>query len=100
MACERTLTFLEYLFQNAHCECPAGRGPTATCKHVVGMLNTLEHFKRTGELRVQESCTEKLQSFKKPSQVHKKNAVLARELGKGDRSEDPRPQHFQNMPGW
>ena len=54
----------------SECECPAGIGPTAACKHVLGMLLMLAHFFKTGELLVQLSCTEQLQTFKRPSKMH------------------------------
>ena len=52
------------------CECPVGIGPTAACKHILGMLLMLAHFFKTGELLVQLSCTEQLQTFKRPSKRH------------------------------
>ena len=55
---------------NSHCECPAGSGDTATCKHIVGVLLMLSKFVLHGTLTLQLTCTEKIQSFKKPSRVH------------------------------
>ena len=52
------------------CECPVGIGPNAACKHVLGMLLMLAHFSKTGELLVQLSCTEQLQSFNRPSKKY------------------------------
>ena len=54
----------------AHCECPAGRGPTGTCKHIVTVLLALVQFAKEGTLQVQLSCTEELQTFKKPKRSH------------------------------
>ena len=88
------------LFQNAHCECPAGCGPTATCKHIVGVLLLLAEFVKTGILKVQLSCTEQLQTFKKPAKIHKGSPVKAEQLGRGTASYDPRPLAFRNMPSY
>ena len=54
----------------SECECPVGIGPTAACKHVLGMLLMLAHFFKTGELMVQLSSTETLQTFKRPAKMH------------------------------
>ena len=54
----------------SECECPVGIGPYAACKHVLGMLLMLAHFFKTGELLVQLSCTEQLQSFNRPSKKY------------------------------
>ena len=54
----------------AECECPVGIGPHAACKHVLGMLLMLAHFLKTGELLVQLSCTQTLQTFKRPTRKH------------------------------
>ena len=49
-----------------NCECPVGKGTAATCKHVVAVLLMISEFVKTGQLSVQLTCTEKLQTFKKP----------------------------------
>ena len=54
---------------NSHCECPAGKGPNATCKHIAAVLLMLESFSQTGEKHVKNSCTQDLQTFHKPSHV-------------------------------
>ncbi|XP_048244174.1 uncharacterized protein LOC124137475 [Haliotis rufescens] len=33
---------------NTHCECPAGKGPHGTCKHLASVLLMLSQFKSTG----------------------------------------------------
>ena len=79
------------------CDCPVGIGPTAACKHVLGMLLMLAHFSKTGELLVQLSCTETLQTFKRPSKMHEGPPVKVQDLGKGAPDYDPRPKRFRNM---
>ena len=85
---------------SAHCEGPAGRGPTGSCKHIVAVLLLLVKFIEEGELLVQQSCTEQLQTFKKPSRPHVGEPVQAEKLGKGGTDYDPRPLKYRNMPGY
>ena len=92
---------------NAHCECGAGRGPSSTCKHVVAIGIMLVNFIKTGELKVKLTCTEQLQTFKRPSTINKSSPLEAEKLGKGKGSKffgegsldyDPRPEKFRNDP--
>lgn len=47
----------------SQCECGAGMGPTAHCKHVCTLLYACYVFSLTGSVNVESTCTEKLQSF-------------------------------------
>lgn len=50
------------------CDCPAGAGSAAVCKHVAAALFTLVKIRTTGELgEVNTGCTDKLQSFHRPT---------------------------------
>lgn len=51
---------------NSHCECPAGRGPHGTCKHLAAVAIVLLSCSEGKGLRIQRSCTENLQTFHKP----------------------------------
>ena len=85
----------------AHCEGPAGRGPTGSCKHIVAALLMLVKFVEDGELLVQLTCTQSIQTFKKPRRAHDGSPVRAEKLGKRASEEyDPRPQKYRNMPGY
>ena len=55
---------------NSDCECPAGKGPHATCKHVAAILFMLEMFVSTGSLACQKSCTDTLQTFHQPREIY------------------------------
>jgi hypothetical protein len=82
--------------QNSHCECPAGAGPHGTCKHVVCACSVLAHFSAVGELTVALSCTDQLQTFKKPTRAHAGSPKRAEEIGKGvKKDDDPRPERFR-----
>jgi hypothetical protein len=82
------------------CECAAGVGPTATCKHVAASLLTVLAFKEEGSLSITLSCTESLQSFHRPSKRHCSSPVKAENLGKGVSNRDwdlsdPRPEKWK-----
>ena len=47
----------------AQCECGAGQGPNAHCKHVAAVLYGLSKFDSTKSLTTELTCTEKLQTF-------------------------------------
>ena len=55
---------------NSHCECPGGKGPHGTCKHVAAVLQMISNFVNGRELEVESSCTEVLQTFHKPKKQH------------------------------
>jgi len=53
------------------CDCPAGAGSAATCKHIAATLLTLMAIRNTGDLgEVNHGCTDKLQSFYRPSKAY------------------------------
>lgn len=58
---------------NSHCECPAGKGPHGTCKHVAAVLLMLVEFVNSGKIAVEKSCTDNLQTFHKPKNFHTGN---------------------------
>ena len=47
----------------AQCECGAGMGPEAHCKHVCALMYGLSKFQKSGELKTELTCTERLQTF-------------------------------------
>lgn len=47
----------------AHCECPAGSGTNATCKHVGVLLFAVDHMANDKIMLLQEVCTQRLQRF-------------------------------------
>ena len=86
---------------NSVCNCPVGVGPTATCKHVVAMLMTISLFVTKSELLVSGSCTDALQTFKKPPKAHSGAIVPAEALGRGvNDDDDPRPLELRNRPSF
>lgn len=55
---------------NSDCECPAGKGPHGTFKHLAAVLLMLQHFTETGSVVIDKSCTENLQLFHKPKSTY------------------------------
>ncbi|XP_064607957.1 uncharacterized protein LOC135472402 [Liolophura sinensis] len=55
---------------NSHCECPAGKGPHGTCKHLAAVLLMLCKFMQHGEINIRKTCTENPQTFHQPSALH------------------------------
>ena len=90
-------TFIDFL-------CNTYQGPTATCKHVVAVLQVLVKFVSDGTLDIQGSCTDQLMSFKRPKKQHTGAPVPAEQLGKKSYSvkndDDPRPEKYRNRPSY
>jgi uncharacterized Zn finger protein len=61
---------------NSHCECPAGKGPHGTCKHIAAVLLMLIDFVTTGEIEVEKSCTDNLQTFHKPKNYYSGKCLI------------------------
>lgn len=87
--------------QNSNCECPVGKGPHCTCKHITAVLLVLVEFKNSKVLTVNESCTETLQTFQRPKKYHKGSPVKAENLGRGVREDDdPRKPEHRKRPSY
>jgi len=90
---------------NSDCECPAGKGPHGTCKHISAILQLLDIFKQTGSLLCRKSCTDTLQTFHQPSQLYDGSPVKTTTISMGKRSrtatddEDPRVK-FRKWEGY
>ena len=50
----------------ASCDCPAGKGPSASCKHVGALCYALVEFCASGKIREFLTCTDRLQQWNKP----------------------------------
>ena len=99
--CQLTIKKESGEVQNTHCDCPAGAGPHGTCKHVIAILIVVEKLRSNGELLIKGSCTEELQSFKKPRVLHAGGPVAAEDIGHGVKEDDdPRPQEFRGRPSY
>lgn len=81
--------------QECQCDCGAGQGPDAHCKHVQALLLGLSKITSSGEIATEETCTQRLQTFHKakkmtgsPSKTQDLN------LGCNNFDFDPRPAEF------
>jgi len=109
-ACDVVLDKYSTVLQ-CQCECAAGMGPTAHCKHVRAVLYALCEFTRTKSVRTEQTCTQRLQTFHKtrtykgsPLKANTLRSSLRRNKALGpqhttpgsDRLHfDPRPDEFQ-----
>lgn len=89
--------------QETQCECGAGEGPTGHCKHIRTVLFACSKFVKSGEVKVEASCTEKLQSFHK-AKKHAGSPLKADNLNIARADEvcnfkdfDPRPEKLRKM---
>jgi hypothetical protein len=89
----------------AQCECPAGEGPDAHCKHVCTVVYGAITFAKKNEIKAEQTCTEKLQSFYKckrilgsPLKFQNLEMPGADEITNIDFY--PRPEHLRNAPAY
>ena len=87
------------IVQEAQCECGAGQGPNAHCKHMAAILFGLSEFCKTGDILTELTCTQKLQTFHK-SDNFKGSPIKSSDFqtirGKNALVYDPRPVHMRN----
>ena len=84
------------------CDCGAGQGPDAHCKHVQTVLWGLYKWATTGEMRTEETCTQKLQTFHKTKRF-KGSPIKCADLNLGTEGNfdyDPRPEKYRNNKGY
>ena len=48
------------------CGCPAGKGPTCTCKHIASLAYALVDFCKTRTLHDYQTCTDHLKEWNEP----------------------------------
>ena len=61
-----TLNHPSYEIDGAQCECKAGKGPKASCKHVGALCYAFAEFCSSGHIPGFLTCTERLQEWNKP----------------------------------
>jgi len=92
------LTHTDANIIECQCECAAGMGPKANCKHVRAVLCGLCDFSSSKTLKTESTCTQKLQTFHKAkpyfgSPVKARGLRQRRALSKSSVTFDPRPQN-------
>lgn len=86
----------------AQCDCGAGMGPEAHCKHVQIVLWGVHMRGEKGEIITEETCTQVLQTFHKVKKF-KGSPVKCADLDLGTENDfafDPRPHKYRNNPGY
>ena len=93
----------------ASCGCPAGAGPTGSCKHICALCYALEKFCEIKRLRSPQSCTSELQKWNQPrkrkleSRPAEDITFIKYEYGKKNKPQpsatyDPRPSSSRSTP--
>ena len=87
------------------CECAAGMGPSACCKHVQAVMLAITDFTKGKQAMVELSCTEQLQSFHRPKKLYQGSPVKAEDIKitnkpKASSMYDPRPAKYRKMAGY
>lgn len=67
----------------ATCECAAGEGWSAACKHVAAVCYTVEHYRGTGVLLQLTSKTQQQQTWHRPPKGRQASHMTAAQLAKG-----------------
>lgn len=88
------------IIESSHCECAAGNGAKAHCKHIILVLNALVHFTAQGCCITRSACTDVLQTFHQPNKSYYGTPLQASRLKTSSERAceifDPRPQKFRN----
>ena len=95
------------IIMECQCDCGAGMGPTAHCKHVCAVILGLIDFSSNKSINVRSTCTSKLQTFHhtkqftgsplKASELKIRKSESSSSLSL-NASFDPRPEHLRNRP--
>ncbi|XP_062599633.1 uncharacterized protein LOC134261201 [Saccostrea cucullata] len=89
------------------CECAAGMGPLAHCKHIFTALFACLSFKTHGSVKTEQTCTQRLQTFHRV-RPHRGTPMKANNLDMPGCEEicnfadgfDPRPVEYRNNLGY
>ncbi|CAC5390447.1 unnamed protein product [Mytilus coruscus] len=89
----------------AQCEYPAGKGPNAHCKHVFTVMYGTIMFMEYKTVKVEETCTQKLQSFHKckrflGSPLKSQNLDMPGADEFTNMDFDPRTENLRNVPAY
>lgn len=84
------------------CECGAGMGPEAHCKHVCVILFGLMQFTLTKSILIQQTCTETLQQFHRAKKFtgfprKEEDLVFRKEMVNRPSTFDPRRPKYRSI---
>ncbi|XP_045449980.1 uncharacterized protein LOC123658665 [Melitaea cinxia] len=68
------------VIEECHCDCAAGSGTQASCKHVSVLLFGIHEMVHKKSIKLHQSCTEKLMTFNRPSKVFYNSPIAAHNL--------------------
>jgi len=90
------------IVSEAQCECGAGQGPTAHCKHVTTVLYALFRLRVDGTVLTEQTCTQVLQTFHrtKPYTGSPMTSADIHDMRNHHYIFDPRPTDRINHPGY
>lgn len=63
--------------EGTHCECAAGAGGSAHCKHVIVVLCGIEQLVHEDNIILREACTQQLQTFHQPKKKYQGTPLKA-----------------------
>lgn len=66
--------------EECHCDCAAGSGTQACCKHVSVLLCGIYEMVHKKSIKLHQSCTQKLMTFNRPSKVFYNSPIVAQNL--------------------
>lgn len=91
-SCKKTMKAVQYEVdvklnkngtpEESHCECPAGSGTEAKCKHVAVLLYGIQHMVDIKIILLHQVCTQKLQTFHVPKAPFTDSPLAAAKLPK------------------
>ena len=76
------------IFQECQCDCAAGMGPSAHCKHVRAVFRVMMDHGLGKTMQLELTCTEQIQTFHKPKRLHQGSPVKAANLKLGKHADD------------
>ena len=104
---KKSVSYIVHLLQDpegdvleSQCECAAGMGPKAHCKHIQVVLLGLVDISEGKVPLLELSCTDVIQTFHRPTKIHRGSPVKARDLRLKQGSDmffDPRPQELRGV---
>ncbi|KAJ2937190.1 hypothetical protein O0L34_g19064 [Tuta absoluta] len=75
-----TIKLNDHIILETQCECAAGMGPYAQCKHVIPVIYAIIDFTTSKKIIINRTCTSKLQTFHQPNKIYTGNPVKAEDL--------------------
>ncbi|XP_013420386.1 uncharacterized protein LOC106180799 [Lingula anatina] len=89
-------------FLESQCECKAGEGPSAHCKHVRACMLAILDCSNGNKMVLETTCTAELQSFHRPKKIHYGSPIKTANVpSRSNNSKlifNPIPEQFNETP--